>query len=101
MNDFYAPIGPQMKLSGGQISRPLGENLSRVLIGLLFLVLVPLLYVAIFRARKKHSMAIGEFKDTLLCLLIICQEYPRERELGGQRATPLGRKFILVLGLWT
>ena len=66
MNDFYAPIGPRMKLSGGQISRPLGENLSRVLIGLLFLVLVPLLYVAIFRARKKHAMAIGEWHNTII-----------------------------------
>ena len=64
LNDFYAPIGPQMKLSGGQIARPLGANLIRGLTGLLFLLLVPLLYVAIYRARKKHSMTIGEWHNT-------------------------------------
>ena len=54
-----------MKLSDGPITRPLLANLCRGLMGLLFLLLVPLLYVAIFRARKKHAMAIGEFENTL------------------------------------
>ena len=66
MNDFYAPIGPQLKLSGGHIARPLLANLIRGLIALLFLVLVPLLYVAIFRARKKHAKTIGEWHNTLI-----------------------------------
>ena len=64
MDDFYAPIGPHIKLLGGPIARPLLANLLRCLIAL-FLLLVPLLYVAIFRARKKHAMAIGEFENTL------------------------------------
>ena len=98
MNDFYAPIGPQMKLMGGHISRPLGANLIRGLTGLLFL-LVPLLYVAIFRARKKHAMTIGEWHNTIIGLLIIHQESLRERELGGQIPTPSGPRFTLVLGL--
>ena len=98
MNDFYAPIGPRMKLSGGQISRPLGENPSRVLIGLLFLVLVPLLYVAIYRARKKHTMTIGEWHNTVIGFMLIHQESLRERELGGQGPTPSGPRFTLVLG---
>ena len=97
MNDFYAPIGPQMKLMGGHISRPLGANLSKGLTGLLFL-LVPLLYVAIFRARKKHAKTIGEWHNILIGLLILLQEYLRERELEGQRPTPSGPRFTLVLG---
>ena len=60
MTDFFAPIGPQMKLSGGPIARPLLANLIRGLIAALFSLLVPLLYLAIFRARKKHAMTIGE-----------------------------------------
>ena len=98
MNDFYAPIGPQMKLSGGQISRPLEINLGRGLIGLLFLVLVPLLYVAIFRARKKHAMAIGEWDNTLIVSLIIHQESLRERAIGGPGLIPSGPRFTSVLG---
>ena len=98
MNDFYAPIGPQMKLSGGQISRPLGANLIRGLTGLVFLV-VSLLYVAIFRARKKHAMTIGEWHNTIIGFMLIHQESLRERELGGQIPTPLGPRFTLVLGL--
>ena len=53
-------MGQQMKLMAGPITRPLLANLFRGLIALLFLLLVPLLYVAIFRARKKHALAIGE-----------------------------------------
>ena len=80
MDDFYAPIGQQMKLSGGQSARPLGANLIRGLIGILFFILVPLLYVAIFRARKKHAETIGECHNMLIGLLISLQEYLRERE---------------------
>ena len=100
MDDFYAPIGPRTKIMGGQITRPLLANLIRGLMPLLVLLLVPLLYVVIFRARKKHAMALGESDNTLVGFLIIHQEYPRERELGGQRATPSGHKFTLVLGSW-
>ena len=60
LNNFYAPIGPQMDLSDGSISRPLLANLFRGLLALLFLLVVPLLYVVIFRARKKHAMVMGE-----------------------------------------
>ena len=41
------------------IAMLLVANIFRCLIGLLFLILVPLLYTAIFRARKKHAMAKG------------------------------------------
>ena len=98
MNDFYAPIGPQTKLSEAQISRPLGANVARGLTGVLFLLLVPLLYVAIFRARKKHAMTIGEWHNTVICFMLIHQESLRERELGGQIPTPSGPRFTLVLG---
>ena len=98
LDDFYAPIGPRTKIMGGQITRPLLANLIRGLISLLILFIVPLLYVVIFRARKKHAMALGESDNTLVGFLIINQEYLKERELGGQQATPSGRKFTLVLG---
>ena len=101
LDDFYAPIGPRTKIMGGTITRPLLANLIRGLMSLLVLLLVPLLYVVIFRARKKHAMALGESDNTLVGFLIIHQEYPRERELGGLRATSLEHKFILGLGLWT
>ena len=61
MKDFYAPFGPQLKLLDGPITRPLLADLFRGVTGLLFLLLVPLLYLAIFMARKKHAMAIGEW----------------------------------------
>ena len=62
LKDFYAPIGPQMKLMVGlgTTTRPLLSNLVRGLTSLLSLLLVPLLYVVIFRARKKHAMTVGE-----------------------------------------
>ena len=63
MNNFYFPIGPQMKLSAGPISRLLLDNISRSVTAFLFLVLLPLLHVAIFRARKKHAMTNGELTD--------------------------------------
>ena len=99
MNNFYAPIGPQMKVLAGPITRPLLANLIRGLISPLVLFLVPLRYVVIFRARKKHAMALGESNNTLVGFFIINQEYLKEREFGRQQATPLGRKFTLVLGL--
>ena len=40
--------------------RPLLENLIRGLVAGLFLLLVPLLYVAIFRGRRKHARTFGE-----------------------------------------
>ena len=49
-----------MKLMVGRTSRPLLASLVRGLVGLLFLLLVPLLYVVIFRARKKHAKTVGE-----------------------------------------
>ena len=65
MKDFYAPIGPQMMLMAARpITRPLLANLFRGLTALLFLLLVPLMYVVIFRARKKHAMAVGEWEHT-------------------------------------
>ena len=61
MNNFYAPVGPRMKLTGGPaMERPLLADLFRSLVTLLFFVLVPLMYLAIFRARKKHAMTTGE-----------------------------------------
>ena len=66
MNDFYAPVGPRMKSWDGHVTGPLLINLCQSLVGLLSLLLVPLLYVAIFRARKKHAMAIGESANTVI-----------------------------------
>ena len=80
MSNFYAPIGPQMKILGGPILKPLLTNLFKGLTGLLFLLLVPLLNMVIFRARKKHAMAMGEWDNTSIGLLIIYQESLRERE---------------------
>ena len=98
MNDFYAPIGPRSRLTDEEIKRPLLSNLSRGLVAFLYLLLVPLLYLAIYRGRKIHAMASGERANTLVGSLLIHQESLRERELGGPRATPSGRKFTLVLG---
>ena len=80
MNDFFVPVGPQMKLMGQSVARPLSANLLRSVCGLLYLLLVPLLYVAIFRARKKHAMAVGESASTLTGFPIKHQESLRERE---------------------
>ena len=67
MDDFYAPIGPRMKMVGGPelqpFSRPLGAKMMRGLLGGLSLFLVPLLYVAIFRARRKHATTVGEWDN--------------------------------------
>ena len=41
-------------------SRPLGAKISLGLVGSLNLFLVPLLYVAIFRARRTHANIVGE-----------------------------------------
>ena len=66
MEDFYAPVGPKMKMLGSPkmavlpMSRPLGANILRALVGVLSLVLVPLLYGAIFRTRRKHANRVGE-----------------------------------------
>ena len=60
LNNFYANIGPKFKFLDGPITRPLLANLIRGLMALLFLLLVPLLYLANFRARKNHALAIGE-----------------------------------------
>ena len=78
MDNFYGTIGPQIKLLDGKIARPLQANLFRGLIALL-LLLVPLLYVAIFMARKKHAMAIGEWDKTSIGLLRISGISERER----------------------
>ena len=59
LDNYYAPPGPNMKLRNLHIALLLLANILRCLIGLLFLILVPLLYIAIFRARKKHAMAKG------------------------------------------
>ena len=65
MNDFYVSVGPQMKIMGKSVARPLSANIHRSVCGLFYLLLVPLLYVAIFRARKKHAMVVGESANTL------------------------------------
>ena len=41
--------------------RLLLAHLMRGLVAFLFLVLVPLLYVAIFRGRRKHAKTVGGF----------------------------------------
>jgi hypothetical protein len=87
-----------MRISDEEITRPWLSNLTRGLVVSLYLLLVPLLYLAIYRGRKIHAMASGEGANTLNCSLLIHQESLRERELGGPRATPSGRKFTLVLG---
>ena len=99
MGNLLAPIGLRMKLTDGSITRPLLAELLRGLVVLLFLLLVPLLYVAIFRARKKHALAIGELDLFLLNLVLIHQESLRERAQGGQGQILLGHKLSLVLGL--
>ena len=73
MKDLLAPMG-------GSISRPLLAKLFLSVWGLLFLGLVPLLYVAIFRARKKHALAMGESANTLTGFPMIHQKSLRERE---------------------
>ena len=50
-----------MKLRTLHMAMLVLANIFRCLIGLLFYA-VPLLYLAIFRARKKHAMAKGEGK---------------------------------------
>ena len=72
MTDFYEPVGPKMKWLSGpkmEMSRPLGAKLFRGLIGGLSLLLVPLLYLAIFRARRKHANMAGEWGNTFKCQL--------------------------------
>ena len=102
MRDFYAPIGSQVMLMAYRpITRPLLANLFRGLTALLFLLLVPLMYVVIFRARKKHVMAVGEWEHTEFVLPIVHQESQKGRKLGGRRPTPLGPRYTLVLGSWT
>ena len=66
MDDFYAPIGPRMKLMAGTTTRPLLKNLSRGLVASLSLLLVPLLYAAIFWTRKKHAMTVGKWENTII-----------------------------------
>ena len=44
----------------GTTTRPLLANVLRGLTSLLILLLVPLLYMVIFRARKKHALIVGE-----------------------------------------
>ena len=52
--------------------RPLGAQFLMGLVGVLSLLLVPLLYVLIFRARRKHANAAGEWhRDSFGRLLII------------------------------
>ena len=65
LDDFYAPIGPRMKLMVGRTTRPILASLVRGLTGLLFLLLVPLLYLVIFWARKKHAQTVGELANTI------------------------------------
>ena len=63
----------------GSTTRPLLTNLIRGLVSLLSVLLVPLLYVEIFRARKKHARVIGELDNIVICLLMHTRDI-RERE---------------------
>ena len=65
MDDFYSAVGPMLRLiGGGNIQRPVPVRIMRILIGVLFMLLVPLLYATIFRARKKHATsALGQATD--------------------------------------
>ena len=64
------------------ISTLILANILRVLIALIFLLLVPLLYLVIFRARKKHALAKGEENITFL-IVMVHQGSPRLIESGG------------------
>ena len=65
------------------ISTLILANILRVLLALMFLLLVPLLYLIIFRARKKHAMAKGKKENIKILIVIIHQGSLRLIESRG------------------
>ena len=65
------------------ISTLILANILRVLLALMFLLLVPLLYLIIFRARNKHAMAKGKKENIKILIVIIHQGSLRLIESRG------------------
>ena len=84
LDDFYSTIGVRtscmMPSCHGIMPKPLVGNLFLGLFAGLFLALVPCLYLAIFRARRKHARTVGQLELYMVLLHSIYLRNLGERE---------------------